>query len=225
MKNNKLNRKGEPTYLINPKEVQDAEGKFNRGEIYILKIIVGLHKVETKNGMLVINKNLQTSRKHIFAAGDCISPFKFTHIAGYQGFIAARNALLPLNRRGMPDYVTWTTFTEPEVAFVGKTSLINEIWNGEYKEEIFFDKIVDRAVTDSAKEGYAKTYSNAKGKIVGVSIVSPRAGELIHEWLIVMQSGLKMSKIATAVHAYPTYSMSTMQLAGDVYEKSIYKNG
>jgi pyruvate/2-oxoglutarate dehydrogenase complex dihydrolipoamide dehydrogenase (E3) component len=67
---------------------------------------------------IIINKFLRTSQKRIYAAGDCVGGLQFTHLAGFQGVIATRNALLPGNAKGIPDSVPWATFTQPEVAHV-----------------------------------------------------------------------------------------------------------
>ncbi len=178
-------------------------------------------KVRVENNRILVNSKLQTSQKSILAAGDCISPYHFTHIAGYQGFIAARNALLPFSSKGLPNLITWVTFTDPEVAFVGRTDYLKDNTAGSFKEEFFLEKKVDRALTDSKSKGFIKTISNEKGKLMSVTIVSPRAGEMIHEWLLAMDNSIKVSSIATVVHAYPTYSMGTMQLAGEMTEKKL----
>ena len=65
--------------------------------------------------------NLKTSQSHIYAAGDVTGSFQFTHYAGWQGYAAARNALLPGSARGLAETVPWAVFTEPELAQVGLT--------------------------------------------------------------------------------------------------------
>ncbi|MHA1199859.1 MAG: dihydrolipoyl dehydrogenase family protein [Candidatus Heimdallarchaeaceae archaeon] len=180
-------------------------------------------KVKIENNIILVNDKLRTTQKSIFAAGDCVSQYQFTHIAGYQGFIAARNALLPLNSIGLPKLITWVTFTDPEVAFVGRHEFLETNENTSYIEEIFYDSNVDRALTDSKSKGFLKLISNKKGKIIAVTVVSPRAGEIIHEWLLALNNNVKLGSIATAVHAYPTYSMGSMQLAGEMTEKSLAK--
>ena len=72
--------------------------------------------------------------------------------------------------------------------------------------------------------GGAQIYSSTRGKIIGASIVSSRAGELIHEFLLAMLNKTSISKIAKMVHSYPTYSMGNMQLAGNIVEKNIFQS-
>ncbi len=66
-----------------------------------------------------IDKNLRTTQNHIFAAGDCTNSPQFTHVAGWQGFIAVRNALLPGNDKNDLKALPWTIFTDPQVAQIG----------------------------------------------------------------------------------------------------------
>jgi len=63
-----------------------------------------------------VDEHLRTSQRHVYAAGDCIGSYQFTHYAGWQAAMAVRNALLPGATKGIRDMVPWTTFTDPEVA-------------------------------------------------------------------------------------------------------------
>ena len=60
-------------------------------------------------------------RHALIDTGDCLGSYQFTHYAGLQAFMAARNALLPGASDGTSDRVPWITFTDPEVAHVGLT--------------------------------------------------------------------------------------------------------
>ena len=174
--------------------------------------------VETEKGFIKVDTKLRTTQKNIFAAGDCSSQYQFTHIAGYQGYIAARNALLPFKSRGILNYVPWTTFTDPEVAFVGIPDLFNGLKDGKYKEAVFPLNKVDRARTDSSTSGFLKVYSTARRKIVGATIVSPNAGEMIHEWILALHNKISLAGLANAIHVYPTYSIGTQQLTSEILQ-------
>ncbi len=52
--------------------------------------------------------------------------------------------------------------------------------------------------------------------MLGITIVAARAGEMIHEWLVAMEHGLKVSDLAQVIHVYPTYSTASMQAAADI---------
>ena len=130
--------------------------------------------------------------------------------------MAARNALLPFNKSGMPKYVPWTTFTNPEVAHVG-ISRPQEYKNPKKVETCLWPlNKFDRAVTDSKTMGFLKLFYKKNGTILGVTIVAPQAGEMIQEWIFAMNNGKKLNDIANAIHIYPSYSVGSMQVAASI---------
>jgi len=68
-----------------------------------------------------INSGMRTNRWYIYAAGGCAGGYQFIPYAAWQGFMAVRNAYLPLNEKGVLDLVQWSTFTDPEAAHTGLT--------------------------------------------------------------------------------------------------------
>ena len=167
----------------------------------------------SKDGIQV-DDHLRTSQRHIYAAGDCTGGYQFTHYAGWQAFMAVRNAMLPLATRGIADRVPWTTFTDPEVAHVGLTEV--------QARDRFGDSVmtcewpmehVDRARPEGDTTGFIKAIHRQDGTVLGVTIVARRAGEMIHEWTIALDRGLKVGDLANSIHVYPTYSMVSMQAA------------
>ena len=75
---------------------------------------------------------------------------------------------------------------------------------------------VDRALTDGDTRGFIKLTYKKDGTLLGVTIVSNAAGELIHEWVLAMDHGMKVTDPASSIHVYPTYSMANMQMAADI---------
>jgi pyruvate/2-oxoglutarate dehydrogenase complex dihydrolipoamide dehydrogenase (E3) component len=162
-----------------------------------------------------VNDHLRTSQRHIYAAGDCIgSSYQFTHYAGFQGFMAVRNALLPGATRAVLDRVPWATFTDPEVAHVGMTEAQARERFGDGVEVCSWpmDR-VDRALTESDTSGFIKLVHKRDGTILGVTIANGRAGEMIHEWILALDQGLKISDLVNSIHIYPTYSIAGQQAA------------
>ncbi len=164
-----------------------------------------------------VNDRLRTSRRHIYAAGDCIGGYQFTHYAGWQGFMAVRNALLPGASRAVLDRVPWTTFTDPEVAHVGmvEAQAVARFGSAATASTWPMDR-VDRALTDGATMGFLKVVHKKNGTILGATIVAARAGEMIQEWTLAIDHGLKVGDVARSIHVYPTYSMAGMQAAADI---------
>lgn len=163
-----------------------------------------------------VDDNLQTNIKHIYAAGDCLGGPQFTHYAGYQAFIAARNALFPGSGKGLVQSVPWTTFTDPEIAHAGLTE---EEARAKYGSDIgvcrWQMEQVDRAVTESDTAGFIKVIHKKDGLVVGATVVAERAGEVIHEWALAIAHNWKIGDLSGTIHVYPTYSIANQQLASD----------
>ncbi len=167
--------------------------------------------VEFNEKQIKTNEYLQTSAKHIFAAGDVIGHFQFTHMADYEAQIGIQNAFVPFPFKKKTDFraVPWATFTEPEVARVGMTE---KEAREKFGQDVKVYKVSftenDRAQTDGATEGFAKIVTK-KGRIVGATLVGEHAGELIHEFVWAMKGNLKVSDLNKIIRIYPTLSKIT----------------
>jgi len=171
-------------------------------------------KVNHGRGGIQVNKNLRTSQAAIYAAGDCTGGYQFTHYAGYQGFMAVRNAFLPFNKRSVLERVPWATFTDPEVAHVGLTEEQAKDRHGENVEASTWPMgQTDRWLIEGDSPGFLKVVHLPNGKLLGVTIVASRAGEMIQEWALALDQGLKLAHMAESIHVYPAYTMASQQLA------------
>lgn len=165
---------------------------------------------------IVVDEQLRTSVKHIYAAGDVTGGHQFTHFAGWQAFQAVRNALLVGSSSGFTDIVPWVTFTDPEVAHVGMTEPQARAKFGDSVQVNRWEMSrADRAVCENDTDGFIKVTSKRDGTLLGATIVAGRAGEAITEFIIALKYGLKITDLAGAIHAYPTYSTAVQQLAAD----------
>jgi pyruvate/2-oxoglutarate dehydrogenase complex dihydrolipoamide dehydrogenase (E3) component len=168
-----------------------------------------------------VDDKLRTSQPHIYAAGDCIGGYQFTHYAGWQGAIAVRNALLPLASKGVRQTVPWTIFTDPEVAKAGLTEAQARERFGDAVDVLEWPMTkVDRPRAEVDTKGFVKLVHRG-GKVLGVTIVSGRAGELIQEWIYALEYGVKVRDIATAVHVYPTFSRANAKAGGELVRKQL----
>ncbi|MEC7529837.1 MAG: FAD-dependent oxidoreductase [Pseudomonadota bacterium] len=161
---------------------------------------------------------LQTLMPNIFAAGDVVGPYQFTHVAAHQAWYAAVNALFGTFKKFKVDYrvIPWTTFIDPEVARVG----INERDAAEQDIDVEVTRYefaeLDRAVAESARKGFIKVLTPpGKDKILGVTIVSEHAGDLLAEFVIAMKYDLGLNKILGTIHAYPTWAEGAKYAAGN----------
>jgi len=162
--------------------------------------------VETEKGRIKVNKYLQTANKHIFAAGDVVGPYLFTHTGNYQSYIASHNAFS--SKKIIPKYsvVPRCVFLFPEVASVGISEQDAKEKGIEIKKGIMAMGILGRANTANDLDGFVKVITDKNGVIIGGSIIAPRAGEMIHEIALAIQCRVKASELADMIHAYPTYS-------------------
>lgn len=160
-----------------------------------------------EQGQIVIDDLMRTSNRRIYAAGDITGTLPFTHVAGVQGGYAATNALLGLRRRIDYAAVPWVTFTDPEVARVGATLAQARQRHGtRARAERLSHDHVDRAITDGRTDGFTQLVSGPGGRLLGATVVSPRAGETIGELAAAIRRGAKVRDVASTVHPYPTYA-------------------
>src|SRR5262249_16841540 len=168
-------------------------------------------------GVVVVDW-LGTCQKHIYACGDAIGSFQFTHYAGWQAVLAVRNMLLPGRSRGRLEAVPWTLFTEPKIAQVGLTErLARERYGAATRVLRWPIERIDRAVTEGETEGFLKLIHLPNGRLLGGTIVCRRAGELADELSLAVSRRLTLATLASAVHVYPTYGFALQQAAAEAY--------
>src|SRR5262249_2757055 len=168
-------------------------------------------------GGIPVDDRLRTNVPHIYAAGDVLGGEQFSHVAGWQAFEAARNALLPGSASGRPNPIAWVTFTDPEVAQIGPTEAqARERFGARVAVHRWDLTHIDRAVCDDEEEGLVKVVTDANGRVLGATIVAGRAGELSGEIALAIAKGLTAGDIATAVHAYPTYATALQQMTSEI---------
>jgi pyruvate/2-oxoglutarate dehydrogenase complex dihydrolipoamide dehydrogenase (E3) component len=179
--------------------------------------------VDVNESGVRVNDYLQTSQRHIYAAGDVIGPFLFTHMADAQARVIVRNILVPFQfLRQKMDYsvVPWCTYTDPEVAHVGLGEKEAKQKNVEHDLFVVPLEDLDRAVVESEDAGFVKVLT-ARGsdKILGATMVGPHAGDLLHEFVLAMKAGIGLGTVASTIHAYPTFA-ELARKAGDKYNKT-----
>lgn len=161
-----------------------------------------------------VNARLRTSHKKIYAIGDVIGGYQFTHMASYHAQVVIKNCLFHLPSKVNYRAVPWVTFTDPEVAHVGMAH--DE--SSPHKTFLWPYKDCDRAQTDRETEGFIKISTTRNGKILGVSIIGTNAGELILPWGLAIENKLKISALANVIVPYPTLSELTKKVAGSFYK-------
>ncbi len=170
-----------------------------------------------------INPYMQTTNKHIYAAGDVCYPYMFTHMAEATARIVIQNAMFVRSAKHRSLTIPWCTYTDPEIAHVGLYDKDAEARNIEV--ETFFKSFadVDRAVLDGDEEGFIKIHvKKGKSKILGATIVARNAGDLLSEITLAMVTGKGVKPLSVGViHPYPTQSDVVKRTASQYYEKKM----
>ncbi len=172
----------------------------------------------TKARTVEANEFLETVYPNIYACGDVVGPFQFTHTAAHQAWFAAVNALFGTFRKFKADYsvIPWATFTEPEVARVGLNETEAHEKGIAHEVTTYGIDDLDRAIADEEAHGFVKVLTvPGKDKILGVTIVGEHAGDVIAEYVTAMKHGLGLNKILGTIHIYPTLAEANKYAAGN----------
>jgi pyruvate/2-oxoglutarate dehydrogenase complex dihydrolipoamide dehydrogenase (E3) component len=172
-----------------------------------------------------VNEKLQTPNHRIYAAGDVIGGYQFTHVAGYEAAVALQNALFLPTKKVDYRVIPWATFTDPELARVGLTERQARDRYGEDVAVLMQEfKGVDRALAEGVGLGFAKLITRRNGEILGAHLVGPHAGELIHEVVLAMSYRLKVDALKSIIHIYPTLAevnaKAALQLTKQTYAQN-----
>lgn len=171
--------------------------------------------VESESHRIKTNEYLQTSAKHIFAAGDVTDHFQFTHMADYEAQIVIQNAFVPWPFKKKTDFrvVPWATFSDPEIGRVGMTEAeaIKEHGPDHIKVHNVTFEDNDRAQAESSSDGFAKVVTHKK-VIIGATVVGRNAGELIHEFVWAVKQQMKIGDLNNIIRVYPTLAKITQAI-------------
>jgi pyruvate/2-oxoglutarate dehydrogenase complex dihydrolipoamide dehydrogenase (E3) component len=150
---------------------------------------------------------LRTSAKNIYACGDVVGPYQFSHMAEYQARIAAQNLLFPVKKHADYEHYVWCTFTDPELAHAGLTEEeAREKYGDGIKVYRWRYEDTDRGKTDVEGLGMSKVICDDKYRVLGAHILGSRAGELLHEIQVIKTLGIPFYKLDSVIHIYPTFS-------------------
>jgi pyruvate/2-oxoglutarate dehydrogenase complex dihydrolipoamide dehydrogenase (E3) component len=169
-----------------------------------------------------VDSRMRTNHTHIYAAGDVTGAYQFTHAAGYEGGIVVSNAIFHLPRKADYTFLPWCTYTDPELASIGmneKRAGAEGVEYSVYTEEF---KNNDRSLAEGERVGKIKMILDKNEKPLGVQILGPQAGELLSEWVAVLNGKVKLSTLASAVHPYPTLGEINKKVAGTFFSPKIF---
>lgn len=171
-----------------------------------------------------VDERMRTNQTHIFACGDVTGTHQFTHAAGYEGGIVVSNAVFHLPRKANYTWLPWATYTDPELASIGMNEKAAKAKGVAYTVRTEKFSANDRALAEGQPQGQIKMLLNNKEKPLGVQIVGPNAGELINEWVAILNGKIKLSTLAGAIHPYPTLGEINKRVAGSLIGEKIFSN-
>jgi pyruvate/2-oxoglutarate dehydrogenase complex dihydrolipoamide dehydrogenase (E3) component len=171
---------------------------------------------------ITVDSRMRTNLKHIYAAGDVAGGPQFTHAAGYMGGIVVGNAVFHLPRKADFTWLPHCTYTDPPLAGIGMNEtaakaagIAYSLWTEEFQAN-------DRSLAEGEGTGRIKMLLNASERPIGVQILGPNAGDLIAEWVAVLNGKVKLATLAAAVHPYPTVAEINKRVAGNVFSEKIF---
>ena len=178
--------------------------------------------VETNRGYVVVNDHLQTTARHIFAAGDITGRMMLVQSAGVEARVAAENAVMGPGERFSHHIVPHGGFTDPEYASVGRTEVQVKASGEEYLVSTIAYADMDRAVIDGRTEGFLKLIvSKESHRVLGAHIVGEQAVEIIQILAVSMVGDMLVEQLAEMEFSYPTNTA----IVGLAARRAVYELG
>jgi pyruvate/2-oxoglutarate dehydrogenase complex dihydrolipoamide dehydrogenase (E3) component len=172
------------------------------------------------NGNIITNESMQTSAPHIYAAGDCASPYEVVHLAVQQGETAGRNIIRPDSARMDYRLNLFVAFTEPQLALCGLTEKEATARGIPYLAASYPFNDHGKSIVMNALDGFVKLLADPKtGKIIGGQCAGPLGGELIHEIVPAMAKRMTVHELAAMPHYHPTLAEIWSWPAEELAEK------
>jgi dihydrolipoamide dehydrogenase len=174
-------------------------------------------------GRVEVDEHCWTGVEGVWAVGDCVRGAMLAHKGFEEGMAVAE---LIAGKAGHVNYDTipWVIYTEPEIAWAGKTEEELKAASVPYKTGSFPFAAVGRAVAMNETAGQVKVIAHADtDRILGVHMVGPSVSELIAEAVVAMEFHGSAEDLARIVHAHPTLSEAVHEAALSVDKRAIHK--
>jgi pyruvate/2-oxoglutarate dehydrogenase complex dihydrolipoamide dehydrogenase (E3) component len=175
---------------------------------------------QTERGWLKVDPNTLEARPGIFGAGDVTGLGGFTHLAYYHGQIIAQR-LRGVDARADHTAVPHVTYTDPEVASVGMSEAAARAKG--------IDLVIATADPAEAVRGYIHDFHGGtlklmadreRGVLIGATLVTPRAGEILGELVLAIKTGTPLETLADLIHPFPAFNRVLGQSLGELARKA-----
>jgi dihydrolipoamide dehydrogenase len=173
-------------------------------------------------GRIAVGKRFETSVEGIYAIGDVIRGPMLAHKAEDEGVAVAE---ILAGQSGHVNYgvIASVVYTAPEIAGLGMTEEELKDEGIEYRVGKFPFLANGRAKAAHATDGFVKVLADAAtDRVLGVHVMGPHAGELIHEAAVLMEFGGSAEDLARTCHAHPTFSEAVKEAALAVANRAIH---
>ncbi|MFW6020473.1 MAG: dihydrolipoyl dehydrogenase, partial [Guyparkeria sp.] len=173
-----------------------------------------------ERGFIAVDERMRTNVEHIHAIGDVVGQPMLAHKAVHEGKVAAE-VICGLPSAFTPMGIPSVAYTDPEVAWAGKTEDELKAEGIEYEKGAFPWAASGRSLSLGRDEGLTKAlFCKETHRLLGAGIVGPNAGELIAEAMLAIEMGADMADIGLTIHPHPTLS-ETLGFAAEMAEGTI----
>ena len=176
-----------------------------------------------ERGQIVVDEHCHTGVDGVWAIGDCVRGPMLAH-KGFEEGIAVAELIAGLPGHVNFDTIPYVIYTEPEIAWVGKTEQQLKAEGVAYKTGSFPFAAVGRAVAMAEPTGFVKVIADAEtDRVLGLHLVGACVSELVHEGVLTMEFNGSADDLARICHAHPTLSEAVHDAAMAVAKRSIHK--
>lgn len=170
--------------------------------------------VEYTPSGITVDEHLQTTARHIYAAGDVLGHARHTHTALLESQVVAHNIFSKTKQ--VPDYTATPrlTFTNPDIASVGLSE------DDCLRRDLHINKavaplnIIARSNTSDFRDGFVKVITDKKGVILGATVMAPHAAEIVHELALAVKYEMTAREVAATPHAFLSWSEAVRVACG-----------
>ncbi|MEO5595966.1 MAG: dihydrolipoyl dehydrogenase [Lysobacteraceae bacterium] len=174
-------------------------------------------------GRVQVDEHCHTGADGVWAIGDCVRGPMLAHKASEEG-VAVAELIAGLPGHVNLDTVPWVIYTEPEIAWVGKTEAELKAAGIPYKVGSFPFAAIGRAVAMNEPAGLVKVIAHADtDRILGMHLCGANVSELVHEGVLAMEFKGSADDLARICHAHPTLSEAVHEAALSVAKRAIHK--
>lgn len=180
-------------------------------------------RIRFNDGGVDTDRSLRTSNTRVYAMGDVAGRGQYTHLAGAHAGLVIRNALFRMPVDADKLVVPRVAYCDPELAAVGLSEAEARRRHGDrLRVERFDFTDNDRATAEGDRRGFGKLIAGRDGRIIGAVVVGAGAGDIIHQWVLAMSAGLRLSKVTSMIAPYPTRGELPKRLAGQHYAPALF---